>query len=94
VGLFLARWAELENLLRTLNSTDDLSGRVAPVFRLLERLDLLDAGMRREIDLLRRLRNNVAHNKDVPSAAYLAEATQRVESIIEEIRRRSSPDEQ
>jgi hypothetical protein len=64
VGLFMARWAELENLVRTLTSTDDLSGRVAPVFRLLEQLDFLDAGMRREISLLRRLRNNVAHNKD------------------------------
>lgn len=86
-GLFMARWAELENLVRTLTSTDDQSGRVEPVFRLLDRLDFLDEGTRREIDLLRRLRNNVTHGKEAPSAAYLAEATQRVESIIEEIRR-------
>src|SRR5439155_115111 len=48
VGLFMARWVELENLVRTMTSTDDLSARAAPVFRLLERVDLLDAGTRRE----------------------------------------------
>jgi hypothetical protein len=89
-GIFLERWVELENLVRTLTSTGEHGRTSMPVVRQIERLEFLDPGMRREIDLLRRMRNNVVHGRDAPAAGHLAEATRQVESVIAEIRRRSS----
>jgi ppGpp synthetase/RelA/SpoT-type nucleotidyltranferase len=93
VGIFLTRWVELENLVRALAPTDNFSGHIVPIFHQLERLEVLDPSMRREIDLLRRLRNNVVHRAVIPGASHLTEAAQQVESITEEIRRRSSQED-
>lgn len=86
VGRFLARWTEFERLVRELASTEGLSGPVGPIGRQLQRLEFLDSGMRHEIDFLRRMRNNVVHGIEMPTVGDLAEATQRLESIVTEIR--------
>jgi ppGpp synthetase/RelA/SpoT-type nucleotidyltranferase len=82
VGTFVARWTELERLLRVIDPT------LRPTGRRLERLQLLDADMAAEFDQLRQMRNYVVHGIEVPPAAYLAEASQRIVRITAEIRRR------
>jgi ppGpp synthetase/RelA/SpoT-type nucleotidyltranferase len=83
-GVFLSRWNELERLLRGLQR-----GRaILPTRSQLERLHLLDDDMTAEFDLLRRLRNNLVHGVETPSAAELAEAARRLDIIIAEIKRR------
>jgi ppGpp synthetase/RelA/SpoT-type nucleotidyltranferase len=83
-GLFMSRWIELEGLLRELEITPRL---VMPTRRQLADIPLLD-GLANEIDRLRHIRNNVVHGIEIPPADYLAEAAQRLEEIVTEIKRR------
>ncbi|MEU0209974.1 RelA/SpoT domain-containing protein [Streptomyces canus] len=88
IGRFLTRWVELEECLRNLLPPDDSNRIVLPISRvLLDRLPMLDADTRHDIDLLRRLRNNVVHGRNVPSPSYLADASDRVEELTEKVRR-------
>ncbi|ONF73716.1 GTP pyrophosphokinase [Amycolatopsis keratiniphila] len=89
-GLFMARWAELEGLLFSLLDDDQQRLTGVPAFRLLQLMEgrgILDPSTVREIDLLRQMRNRVAHRigSDSPSKATLQEAVGRIESIIAEI---------
>ena len=54
----------------------------------LEKMGLLDPEMRFELEQLRRLRNELVHGINVPSADYLQEATERLTVLINEIERR------
>jgi hypothetical protein len=93
MGFFMARWAELESLVRTLTPTKDESGQLMPTFRLIEQLNFLNADIRQEIESLRQLRNMVAHGRLTGiTENQLVEATQRFDSITKEIRRRISPE--
>ncbi|WP_432042481.1 GTP pyrophosphokinase [Streptomyces cadmiisoli] len=86
IGHFLTSWVELEESLRNLSPTEGDERMPLPITRLLNRLSILDAETRHEIDLLRRVRNNVVHGRDVPPSGYLAEATDRVQAITERVR--------
>ncbi|MFJ4035322.1 GTP pyrophosphokinase [Streptomyces griseoluteus] len=90
IGHFLIRWVDLEEALRRLAPQEDDTRIAPPLYRLLNRLPMLDEETRHEINLLRRVRNNVVHGKDLPPAAYLAEATERVQAITERVRRMPS----
>ena len=90
VGIFLKNWIELERLVRNLASDKGQSRLVMPPSRQLQHLQLLDPDMRREIDFLRRVRNNVVHGIELPAASDLAEAAQRLKSIVAEIHQRGS----
>ncbi|MEU9494355.1 RelA/SpoT domain-containing protein [Streptomyces sp. NPDC048215] len=87
IGRFLTRWVELEEFLRNLLPQEENTRTVVPIARVLDRLPMLDAETRHDIDLLRRLRNNVVHGQNVPSPGYLASASERLEEIIERVRR-------
>lgn len=89
VGLFLTTWGELDHLVRDVVSYQDKPGRATPIYRLLDQVPSMEPHMRQDVDLLRRLRNDVVHQNNLPPADYLAEATARLASIIEEIRRRN-----
>ncbi|MFD8266627.1 GTP pyrophosphokinase [Streptomyces althioticus] len=86
IGHFLTSWVELEESLRNLAPQEDGERIAPPIFRLLDRLPMLDTETRHEIDLLRRVRNNVVHGRDVPASSYLAEATDRIQEITKRVR--------
>ncbi|WP_330264181.1 RelA/SpoT domain-containing protein [Streptomyces griseorubiginosus] len=87
IGRFLTRWVELEEYLRNLLPQEESTRTVLPISRVLDRLPSLDTETRHDIDLLRRLRNNLVHGRNVPSPGYLASASDRLEEIIERVRR-------
>lgn len=90
IGRFLSSWISLEQLERELvpPPPPPMQKRVAPTGRELERAGYLDEDMRRELDLLRRMRNQLVHGIETPSAAELDEAADQIDSIIADIRRR------
>jgi uncharacterized protein YutE (UPF0331/DUF86 family) len=59
-----------------------------PTGRRLEQMGLLSPEMSFELDRLRRLRNELVHGIEAPSADYLHEATERLAVLITEIERR------
>ena len=88
VGEFMARWIELEKLLRELKPD---SRFVMPTSR--ELMHLLDAGLLREFDGLRRMRNELVHGIETPSPVILDEAIQRLNAILAEIKGRPIGDD-
>lgn len=89
IGRFLARWVEFERLVRTMLPPEE-SRPVVPNGRILDRLGLLDAQMRSDVDSLRKLRNLVVHGVEVPDLSDLYRAEQRLQAIIEALSQ-SSP---
>jgi uncharacterized protein YutE (UPF0331/DUF86 family) len=82
------QWVRLEHLVRELMPSTDQRSLPMPTSRTLERMQLLDPEMRFELDQLRRIRNQLVHGIEVPSADYLHEVTQRLDVLIREIERR------
>jgi ppGpp synthetase/RelA/SpoT-type nucleotidyltranferase len=89
VGRFLMRWTELERLLRE-QVPPAGRWRVTPATSTLERLGVFNPQMSVEFDRLRQLRNDVVHGLELPSARDLAQATQRLATLISEIEHRQS----
>jgi ppGpp synthetase/RelA/SpoT-type nucleotidyltranferase len=87
IGMFMARWMELEALLRELLPPESGRGPVIPTARELGRLNLLPEDMLREFDRLRRMRNVLVHGVEFPALADLEEATRRLDVVLDEIRR-------
>lgn len=87
-GHFLSTWVELEKLLREIYLTNggDPNDRVIPTGRLLRNLAGFDGATISEIDLLRQVRNRVAHGHNVPSVGVLMECTDRLKAVTERIR--------
>jgi ppGpp synthetase/RelA/SpoT-type nucleotidyltranferase len=90
IGEFLVHWARLERLVRDLTPIERQRGVAMPIPSLLERRGMLSPEMRFELDRLRRLRNELVHGFEVPSADYLQEATERLVVLISEIERRNN----
>ena len=53
-----------------------------------ELMHLLDPGLLREFDGLRRMRNELVHGIETPSPSILNEAIQRLNAILADIKRR------
>jgi len=88
IGLFLTRWINLERLIRQI--VFERTGEYKPVLptgRMLQRLEISDARTRSEIEALRRLRNYLVHGIETPDAAIIVESAERLEPIIEELKR-------
>jgi hypothetical protein len=88
VGFFMAKWIELEALLRESVPAKRPRGVVIPFGRDLVQLGLLDENMAFEFDRLRRMRNNLVHGIEFPAADELEDAVRRIDAIQAEIRRR------
>jgi hypothetical protein len=88
VGLFLAKWIELEALLRQKVPAKRPNGVAIPFGRDLVRQGLLDEDMAFEFDRLRRVRNNLVHGIETPAPEELEDAVRRIDHILTEIRRR------
>ena len=86
IGMFMSRWMELEVLLR--RNLPPGARPSIPNARQLEGMNLLSGDMVYEFDQLRRTRNALVHGVELPSIDYLDEATERLDMIIAEIKRR------
>jgi hypothetical protein len=83
IGRFLTRWVELERLAWEIapHPKPQRPGRM-PMRRMLSSLSSLLPDVLRELDQLTQFRNQLVHGIEVPSAPYLAEATQRLTELI------------
>jgi ppGpp synthetase/RelA/SpoT-type nucleotidyltranferase len=89
VGNFISHWIELEKVLREVAPSDSRKPLILNT-RLLTRLNLLDDESFGDLERLRRMRNNLVHGIETPSAADLADAAQHIDEIRKEITRRYS----
>jgi ppGpp synthetase/RelA/SpoT-type nucleotidyltranferase len=87
MGFFLAQWIAFERAIRqkTGRRTGEDLSRTVPVFRLLEKSGVLDNDTRREVELIRRIRNNVVHGIEIPDSIALREAAERLQAITERL---------
>jgi ppGpp synthetase/RelA/SpoT-type nucleotidyltranferase len=90
VGFFMAKWIELEKLLREAVPAKRPNGVVIPFGRDLVGRGLLDQRMAAEFDRVRRMRNNLVHGIEPPAPDELEDAARRIDEIQAEIRRRWS----
>lgn len=84
-GRFMERWAQLDRLVRDLiheRYGDRPPASVQGLTRDLTRIQLLQPESLLEFDRLRRIRNQVVHGTELPSAPDLAEATRRLDALI------------
>jgi ppGpp synthetase/RelA/SpoT-type nucleotidyltranferase len=88
IGIFMARWIELEALLREMHPPKPSRGPVIPTTQQLMTLGLLPPDMIRDYDWLRRMRNLLVHGVEIPPLEDLDDATRHLDVILEEIRRR------
>jgi hypothetical protein len=93
LGEFMSAWAELETALREYASQHSLTGStprgLIDVMRFLQGAALLDPHQRRELDNLRRIRNDIAHGAVNFHEVLTPELVQRVKYFTNLI----SPDE-
>jgi ppGpp synthetase/RelA/SpoT-type nucleotidyltranferase len=89
MGFFLAKWIEVEQLVRQiiLERRGSQFRFVLPTAKTLQSLEVTDAATRAEIERIRRLRNNLVHGIEVPSAQDLVDAAERLDSVIAELQR-------
>ncbi|GAA1937323.1 RelA/SpoT domain-containing protein [Amycolatopsis minnesotensis] len=89
VGLFLHHWSELENLIRIyLELSSAQVGYRSPILVFLKQHEMpLDPTERNDLNALRNLRNNLVHHGYRKAAADLSDATDRLQKIIEKLRR-------
>lgn len=94
VGLFVAKWIELESLLRGNVKSKRPGGLVIPFGRDLVEQGLLTEDSAREFDRLRRMRNELVHGVEPQDGAELEYAIRRIDALIAAIRRRLNTDTQ
>jgi hypothetical protein len=86
MGFFLAQWINFERAVREIaqRTTGPTSERfpVVPSSRLLDKLGLLDDDGRREVEWIRRIRNNLVHGVEVPAPSDLREAGARLQALV------------
>jgi len=88
MGFFLAQWIAFERGIRervSRRAGESLSTAV-PMFRLLDASGVLEKDTRREVELIRRIRNNVVHGVEIPDSTALREAGDRLQAITERIK--------
>jgi ppGpp synthetase/RelA/SpoT-type nucleotidyltranferase len=88
MGMFMSHWVELERFTRALRNFTGPRRYVVPSGGHLRSVGLLPPEMVVEYDQLRQLRNRLVHGVDPASPAELAEASQRLQAIAAEIRKR------
>jgi ppGpp synthetase/RelA/SpoT-type nucleotidyltranferase len=89
MGFFLAQWIEFERAVR--EQANRAAGLTSdrpspPSFRLLDRFGLLDDDGRREVEWIRRVRNNLVHGVEIPAPSDLREAGMRIQALTARLR--------
>ncbi|MGQ4732376.1 hypothetical protein ACUN3E_32590 [Streptomyces sp. Ju416(a)] len=73
VGRFWSKWTALEKTLRELAVPDPEDTRFMGVGALINRIPNLTEPLKRELNYLRRIRNDLVHSGETPGAAFLQE---------------------
>ncbi|MFD7745325.1 GTP pyrophosphokinase family protein [Streptomyces sp. NPDC059698] len=81
IGRFMIEWARFEGVVRDAVPMEAEDAALIPLTRLLRKIPYLDDVTRREIDNLRRIRNQLVHGVKVPGSAFLSEALERLEAV-------------
>jgi ppGpp synthetase/RelA/SpoT-type nucleotidyltranferase len=92
VGRFLSSWIDLEQLERELVPPMETRKRALPTGRALEQAGYLEGDTRRELDFIRKMRNQLVHGIEIPSATELAEAADQLDLIVAGIHSRIRTD--
>jgi len=90
IGFFLAHWIAFERTVRV--KAQAISGErypAMPTSRILEKLGLLSDDTLKEIERIRRIRNNVVHGVEIPHIFDLREAALRIQAIADHINHES-----
>jgi hypothetical protein len=88
LGFFLARWIELEDRLRQsmpVISPIKSSHSASNPMRLISSSPVVPETLRKELDIIRRLRNDVVHGMRSPEPDLLMDAGNRIAGVIDEI---------
>jgi len=75
VGRFMSAWISFERKLRDLTKEDKGGNRFVPTAKDLVSAGILDQHLYREVEALRRLRNQLVHGNEVPPPDLIATAT-------------------
>ena len=84
INYFFTQWVPLENLL---NRVTKRSSRSVSVFNInaLKRLDVLDKECINQIAFLRKMRNSLIHDIEVPEASYIREQGEEAKVLLEKL---------
>jgi ppGpp synthetase/RelA/SpoT-type nucleotidyltranferase len=88
LGRFLANWIAFERIVREAAEPYTIGmarKAIVPNRRVLQTMEALDAKSLFEVERLRRLRNNLVHGIESPSAQHISEATEMLGDIISEL---------
>lgn len=85
IGYFLGQWVPLEQLLNRLSFRG--SKKVPPAFNVntLKRLNLLDKDSINRIVALRKIRNGLIHDIEIPAASVLMEQGKEAEKLLRKL---------
>lgn len=83
IGHFISKWIIFERMIRKAADTKFNGHRIGfPTPDLIRKLEIFDKETMWEIDRIRRLRNNLVHGIEIPNAAEIHDATERLDSIL------------
>ena len=84
INYFFTQWVPLENLL---NRVTKRSSRSVSVFNInaLKRLDVLDKECINQIAFLRKMRNSLIHDIEIPDASYIREQGEEAKALREKL---------
>ena len=84
INYFFGQWVPLENLL---NRVTKRSSRSVSVFNInaLKRLGVLDKECINQIAFLRKMRNSLIHDIEVPEASYIREQGEEAKVLLEKL---------
>jgi hypothetical protein len=86
MGFFLRQWINFERAVSEIanRATGPTGERLpwGPSSRLLDKLGLLDDDGRREVEWIRRVRNNLVHGVEIPAPSDLREAGARLQALV------------
>ncbi|MET8938536.1 GTP pyrophosphokinase [Streptomyces rubiginosohelvolus] len=91
VGRFWSKWTVLEKTLRGLAVVDPEDTRFMGVGALINRIPNLTEPLKRELDYLRRIRNDLVHSGEIPGAAFLQEAIERIVAVTARLSQLNEP---
>ena len=87
IGMFMSRWMELEALVRSATGSQPGRGPAIPTANQLISMELLSPDKVFDFNRLRQMRNFLVHGVELPQPTELNEATNRLDTILAEVRR-------
>ncbi|SDR60993.1 hypothetical protein SAMN05519103_07244 [Rhizobiales bacterium GAS113] len=88
MGRFLSEWIKFEREIRRLSDGQAAKSRFVWSSTAIAQFSRLDDASRREVDRIRRFRNNLVHGVETPSHADLMNATETLKGILAKLRKK------